>query len=233
MTTPYKLFLGPVSLAFLQPRSRWAFRCPRSSVTHAAAGGLVLAVGIGFFALGLDRRRRRQIRSRSLLLWFGFALLLDFVTLSALMGGASTLLTRRGTLPLPPFVTGWRWLIRLHDFKMGIPYGIALAAAALFISSPHADLAIPDPVRAIGVACPRTSLTRVWYPMKTFFVGRISAQLLSNTPFIAGAIFMAICDHPRLRSGPLLDQGKYAAVLPGLQRLDGSEGSGYECHAQF
>ena len=40
------------------------------------------------------------------------------------------------TIPLPSFALGWTWLSRLHDTKNGIPYGIALAGAALVIY-PH------------------------------------------------------------------------------------------------
>jgi prepilin peptidase CpaA len=36
-------------------------------------------------------------------------------------------------MPLPAFALGWTWLTRLHDRDSGVPYGIALAGAALFI----------------------------------------------------------------------------------------------------
>jgi prepilin peptidase CpaA len=36
-------------------------------------------------------------------------------------------------LPLPAFAVRWDWLARLHEPKTGVPYGIALAAAALFV----------------------------------------------------------------------------------------------------
>ena len=35
--------------------------------------------------------------------------------------------------PLPSFLTGQAWLLRLHDKDGGIPYGIALAIGALMI----------------------------------------------------------------------------------------------------
>lgn len=48
--------------------------------------------------------------------------------------GALTLLLIfwRG-LPLPLLLTSQGWLMRLHDSKTGIPYGIALAAAGLLV----------------------------------------------------------------------------------------------------
>jgi prepilin peptidase CpaA len=37
------------------------------------------------------------------------------------------------SLPLPAFALGWTWLTRLHDRANGVPYGVALAGAALMI----------------------------------------------------------------------------------------------------
>ena len=33
--------------------------------------------------------------------------------------------------PLPAFALGWGWVLRLHERNAGVPYGIALAGAAL------------------------------------------------------------------------------------------------------
>jgi len=53
---------------------------------------------------------------------------------SALIGGALTLalLFWRG-VPLPEMLISQNWLVRLHDPKEGVPYGIALAAAGLLV----------------------------------------------------------------------------------------------------
>jgi prepilin peptidase CpaA len=51
-----------------------------------------------------------------------------------LFGGALTilLLLLRG-FPLPSWLQDQEWAKRLHDKKSRIPYGVALAAGALFI----------------------------------------------------------------------------------------------------
>jgi len=36
-------------------------------------------------------------------------------------------------LPLPGLLARQRWIMRLHDKAGGVPYGIALAAAALLV----------------------------------------------------------------------------------------------------
>ena len=67
--------------------------------------------------------------------WFGFALLLDYVFYASLFGGVLTLaiIYFRG-VPLPQVFVGLSCAERLH--RSGVPYGIALVAAALVIY-PH------------------------------------------------------------------------------------------------
>jgi prepilin peptidase CpaA len=67
-------------------------------------------------------------------LWVGPAALLNYGVFSALIGGALTLalLFWRG-VPLPEMLISQNWLVRLHDPKEGVPYGIALAAAGLLV----------------------------------------------------------------------------------------------------
>jgi len=67
-------------------------------------------------------------------LWFGFDHLLDYVTYASLFGGALTiLLIQFRKLPLPALLTGQSWIMRLHKDGGDVPYGIALAAAALIV----------------------------------------------------------------------------------------------------
>ncbi len=100
---------------------------------HGAAGILVLAVGFGLFAFGWIGGGDAKLAAATAL-WFGFQPLMNYLLLSSLAGGALTLalLSFRG-VPLPAFALGWDWLVRLHDRKTGVPYGIALAGAALVI----------------------------------------------------------------------------------------------------
>ena len=67
-------------------------------------------------------------------LWFGFDYLLDYLVYASLFGGVLTLLLiqfRR--LPLPAPLARQPWILRLHETGGGVPYGIALAAAALVV----------------------------------------------------------------------------------------------------
>jgi prepilin peptidase CpaA len=53
---------------------------------------------------------------------------------ASLLGGALTLLILQfRKLPLPTFLARQQWITRLHETGGGVPYGIALAAAALLI----------------------------------------------------------------------------------------------------
>jgi prepilin peptidase CpaA len=70
-------------------------------------------------------------------LWFGFPYLMDYLFVASLFGGALTYwLLQLRRYPLPYCLLRQDWAQRLHDQKSGIPYGIALAAAALLVY-PH------------------------------------------------------------------------------------------------
>jgi prepilin peptidase CpaA len=102
---------------------------------HVAAGALVLAITFGFFAAGWIGGGDAKLAA-AIALWFGFDLLLPFLLYASILGGALTLfilMGRRYMLPAPLMQIGW--IERLHNEKTGIPYGIALAAAALVIYS--------------------------------------------------------------------------------------------------
>jgi prepilin peptidase CpaA len=100
---------------------------------HVAAGLAVLAVCFVFFGRGWIGGGDAKLASVTAL-WFGFADLYAYLLFASLLGGALTLLLlefRRRTLP--PALAGRDWLARLHEPDGGVPYGIALAAAALII----------------------------------------------------------------------------------------------------
>ena len=110
-------------------------------VNHLVAGLLALLIGFGLFVSGSIGGGDAKF-SVAIALWLGLGKSLsDFALISALGGGALTLLLlvlRR--LHLPDFALTWTWLQRLHDKRTGVPYGIALAGAALsvFFQSPVA-----------------------------------------------------------------------------------------------
>lgn len=106
---------------------------------HLGAGGIVFAFGFFFFAMGWMGGGDVKVAT-AIAIWFGFSgALVDFVVFSALYGSLLTLglLSFRSNFPvLPGIARSQGWLLRLHEKSSGIPYGIALTAAALQVY-PH------------------------------------------------------------------------------------------------
>lgn len=100
---------------------------------HVAAAALVLCVTFGMFAFGWMGGGDAKLAAATAL-WFGFGILMDYLLLATVAGGALTLaILALRTYPIPIFAMRWEWLTRLRDSQNGVPYGVALAAAALFI----------------------------------------------------------------------------------------------------
>jgi prepilin peptidase CpaA len=100
---------------------------------HLATGAVVLAIAFACFAMGWIGGGDAKLAA-VIALWFGVENAFSFLLLASLLGGALTLLilSFRGIV-LPVFAVRHEWLARLHDRKQGVPYGIALAAAALAV----------------------------------------------------------------------------------------------------
>jgi prepilin peptidase CpaA len=100
---------------------------------HAAAAALVLVFAFGFFTQGWIGGGDAKLAAATAL-WFGFSHLLDYLLYAALLGGVLTvLLIQFRKLPLPGVLARQKWILRLHEKGGSVPYGIALAAAALLI----------------------------------------------------------------------------------------------------
>ena len=100
---------------------------------HLAAAALVLAVCFGFFSMGWMGGGDAKLAAATTL-WFGFDYLLDYLIYASLFGGALTLLLIQfRKLPLPEALARESWILRLHEAGGDVPYGIALAAAALTV----------------------------------------------------------------------------------------------------
>ena len=100
---------------------------------HLAAAALVLTFSFGFFSQGWIGGGDAKLATATAL-WFGFDYLLDYLIYASLFGGVLTLLLIQFRLhPLPAPLARQPWIARLHEIGGGIPYGIALAAAALMI----------------------------------------------------------------------------------------------------
>ena len=106
---------------------------PSDMLMHAAAALTVLVVSFGLFARGWIGGGDAKLAS-AVALWFGFDHLVVYLLYASIWGGALTLLVMRfrGTL-LPATLMCQDWVARLHRRDAGVPYGIALAAAALAI----------------------------------------------------------------------------------------------------
>jgi prepilin peptidase CpaA len=100
---------------------------------HLAAGALVLTVCFGFFAAGWIGGGDAKLAAATAL-WFGFDYLLVYLIYASLFGGVLTfVLIQFRRLPLPASLAGQAWIQRLHESGGAVPYGIALAAAALIV----------------------------------------------------------------------------------------------------
>jgi prepilin peptidase CpaA len=105
-------------------------------LSHFGAAAIMLTITFTFFARGWIGGGDAKLAA-STALWLGFDYLFVYALYASLFGGILTFaLIRFRFLPLPPTLEGQEWLKRLHDANSGIPYGIALAAAALMVY-PH------------------------------------------------------------------------------------------------
>jgi len=102
-------------------------------LSHMAAACVVLLVSFGFFTRGWIGGGDAKLAAVTAL-WLGFDHLLAYLVYASLLGGALTLaLIQFRLVPLPAALARQQWLERLHRRETGVPYGIALAAAALAV----------------------------------------------------------------------------------------------------
>jgi prepilin peptidase CpaA len=106
---------------------------------HLLAGFLGLAIGFALFALGYIGGGDAKLFA-GIALWMGFADLLAYALLASVFGGFLTLaLLMLRQWPLPQTLARQPWILKLHDARSGVPYGVALAAGA-FILLPHTEI---------------------------------------------------------------------------------------------
>src|SRR5450755_3694425 len=100
---------------------------------HLAAAALVLVFSFGFFSQGWIGGGDAKLVAATAL-WFGFDYLLDYLIYASLFGGVlALLLLSFRKMALPDVLERQPWILRLHEAGGGVPYGIALAAAALAV----------------------------------------------------------------------------------------------------
>ena len=118
------LFLGFIAFAVVSGMSAVGFGA------HLLAGFIGLVIGFTLFALGYVGGGDAKLFA-CVALWFGLTDFLNYTLVASVFGGVLTLgLLSFRKLPLPAALTGQAWLMRLHEERAGIPYGVALAAGA-------------------------------------------------------------------------------------------------------
>lgn len=100
---------------------------------HLAASAVVLVFAFAFFAFRWIGGGDAKLAAATAL-WLGFDHLVVYLLYASIFGGVLTLaMIRFRLMPLPQALAEQEWVKRLHRLDGGVPYGIALAAAALLI----------------------------------------------------------------------------------------------------
>jgi prepilin peptidase CpaA len=125
--------------ALLAPLAGWSLT---EIGLSAAVAGAVLVCTFTFFAFGWIGGGDAKL-APVVALWLGADYAPVYLICSALFGGVLTLaILQFRAMLLPAFCLNIDWVTRLHDRKTGVPYGVAIAAAALFVfpSTPWSNL---------------------------------------------------------------------------------------------
>ena len=100
---------------------------------HVALALATLAVTFSFFSLGWIGGGDAKLFAATCL-WLGPAAVFTYSIYVTLFGFGLTLLVLLWrVLPLPGLLSSHSWLVRLHNPREGVPFGIALAAAGLLV----------------------------------------------------------------------------------------------------
>lgn len=131
MTISNKLCLAMAGLFGVA--ALWFGLPAEQALMHVAAGFLVLVVCFGLFAAGWIGGGDAKFAAATAL-WVGFAGLLPYLLMASVFGGLLTVaLIYLKAYPIPSLAVRLPFFARLQDRQTGVPYGIALAAAALLV----------------------------------------------------------------------------------------------------
>lgn len=100
---------------------------------HVALGVGMLLAGVALFSVNVIGGGDAKLLAAGAL-WMGPTDILSFIILTSAAGGllCVAILIYRSMLP-PKFLLAHSWAMRLHDKKVGAPYGVAIAIAALWL----------------------------------------------------------------------------------------------------
>ena len=125
-----------VSLALIAGFMVFAFAIgmPMAEIAwHWAMFAIVLFAGFALFAFGVIGGGDAKLAAATAL-WLGAEYLMLYLLAAAFYGGVLTLvLLKLRSVPLPDRVANVDWIARLYRADEGVPYGIALSAAALMV----------------------------------------------------------------------------------------------------
>lgn len=103
---------------------------------HFTTFALVLSIGFVLFALNIIGGGDAKLAA-STALWLGWAHTGAYILLASFIGGLLTLVILKfRSEVIPSKLNTTEWILRLHDKKNGIPYGVALGIAAMLVY-PH------------------------------------------------------------------------------------------------
>lgn len=114
----------------LAPIAGWALGEIGMSAAVAAS---VLVCAFACFSAGWIGGGDAKLAS-VIVLWLGSEHVTTYLVCTALFGGVLTLtLLQFRAMMLPAFCLRVPWIMRLHDKGSGVPYGVALASAAILV----------------------------------------------------------------------------------------------------
>jgi prepilin peptidase CpaA len=100
---------------------------------NIAVGGLVFAITFTFFAMGWIGGGDAKLATVTAL-WFDPQHALMYFIYASLLGGLLTLaIVQFRTMMVPSALVRVPWIMRLHEKTAGVPYGAAMAPAALIV----------------------------------------------------------------------------------------------------
>lgn len=110
-----------------------------AAASHLFAGLIGFAIGLALFAPGFIGGGDAKLFA-VLALWIGLHDFIAYTLTVAILGGVLTLIILiLRQFPLPGFLLGQPFILRLHDSNTGIPYGVALAGGVA-VMLPHSDI---------------------------------------------------------------------------------------------
>jgi len=131
MTIPNRLTLALAAAFFVM--APFVGLGPTKIAFHLLTGIAMLAAGIALFACGVFGGGDAKLLA-AVALWIGLENLPVYMMMVAVSGGIlSILMLAYRRFPQPRILLGQAWAERLHAKNGGIPYGVALGAAALWV----------------------------------------------------------------------------------------------------